>query len=170
MIWCIYSSKHFFYYQDIFKTSSGSIQDIFSGTIFCPAKRFEDILKTSWNVLQIRLADNLKTPWGHLPRRLEDVLKTSSLKKFWRRLGRGKIVPLKICWRRFQGMSWRRLQDVLKTNKCLLGCCSKKTLFIKLKEAYKYKGKKTRKRWKEFLIMLVHSLKKQNKKKQIVNG
>ena len=124
MIWCIYSSKHFFYYQDIFKTSSGSIQDIFSGTIFCPAKRFEDILKTSWNVLQIRLADNLKTPWGHLPRRLEDVLKTSSLKKFWRRLGRGKIVTLKICWRRFQGMSWRRLQDVLKTNKCLLGSLS----------------------------------------------
>ena len=64
-----------------------------------------------------------------LPRRLEDVLwevlKTSSRrlrKTSSRRLGRRKIVMLKTCWRRLQGMSWRRLQDVLKPNKCLLGC------------------------------------------------
>ena len=53
-----------------------------------------------------------------------------------------------MCWRRFQGMSRRRLQDVLKTNKCLVGCCSKKISFIKLKEAYKYKGKKNKKEMK----------------------
>ena len=47
---------------------------------------------------------------------LQDVFKTS-----WRRLGRRKIVTLKTFWRRPQTMSWRRLQEVLKTNKCLLG-------------------------------------------------
>ena len=26
-----------------------------------------------------------------------------------------------MCWKRLQDMSWRRLEDVLKTNKCLLG-------------------------------------------------
>ena len=35
-------------------------------------------------------------------------------------LGRRKIVTLKTCWRRLQNMSWRHLQDVLKTDKCLL--------------------------------------------------
>ena len=39
---------------------------------------------------------------------LGDVFKTS-----WSRLGRRKFVMLKTCW--------RRLQDVLKINKCLLG-------------------------------------------------
>ena len=42
----------------------------------------------------------------------EDVFKMS-----WRR----KIVTLKTYWRRLQDMSSRRLQDVLKTNKRLLG-------------------------------------------------
>ena len=37
-----------------------------------------------------------------------------------RRLGRPKIVTLKTCWRRIQDMSWRRLQEVFKTNKCFL--------------------------------------------------
>ena len=41
-----------------------------------------------------------------------------------RRLGRRKIVTLKTCWRRVEDVSWRRLQDVLKTNKCLLGVLS----------------------------------------------
>ena len=43
------------------------------------------------------------------------ICKTSS-----RRLGRQKVVTLKTCWKRLQDMSWRRLEDVLKTNKCLL--------------------------------------------------
>ena len=42
--------------------------------------------------------------------------KTSS-----RRLQRWKIVTLKTCWTRLQEMSSRRLQDVFKTKKCLLG-------------------------------------------------
>ena len=45
-----------------------------------------------------------------------DILKTS-----WRRLGRQKIVTLKTCWRHLQDKSWMRFQDVLKTNKSLLG-------------------------------------------------
>ena len=44
------------------------------------------------------------------------VFKTSS-----RRLRRRKIVTLKTCWGCLQDMSWRLLQDVFKTNKCLLG-------------------------------------------------
>ena len=55
---------------------------------------------------------------------LQDVFKTSSRHVFKtpsRRLGRRKIVTLKTCWRRLHDMSWRHLQDVSKTNKCLLG-------------------------------------------------
>ena len=37
---------------------------------------------------------------------LQEVFKTSS-----RRLGRQKIVSQKRCWKRLQGMSWRRLED-----------------------------------------------------------
>ena len=48
------------------------------------------------------------------------------MKTPWRRLGRRKIVTLKTFWRRFQDMPWRRLQDVLKTNKCCWGCVSQK--------------------------------------------
>ena len=44
------------------------------------------------------------------------VFKTSS-----RRLGRRKIVTLKTCWRRLQDLSWGRVEDIFKTNKCLLG-------------------------------------------------
>ena len=38
-----------------------------------------------------------------------------------RLLGRRKIATLKTCWRHLQDISWRRLQDVFKINKCLLG-------------------------------------------------
>ena len=44
------------------------------------------------------------------------ICKASSSCLRWR-----KIVMLKTCWRRFQCMSWRCLQDVLKINKFLLG-------------------------------------------------
>ena len=56
-----------------------------------------------------------------LPIRLENVFKTSS-----RRHGSRKIVTMKTCWRRLQDMSWRCLQDILKTNKCLLEVFIKK--------------------------------------------
>ena len=70
------------------------------------SRRLQDVFSGTIFCLSRRLA-----------RGLENVFKTSS-----RRLGRRKIVTLKTCWRRLQGMSWRRLQDVLKPNKCLLGC------------------------------------------------
>ena len=88
-------------------------------------------------------------------RRLEDFFNTSSALQFFffkdvlktssRRLGRRKIVTLKmpsrrledipwrrledmswrrledISWRRLEEISWRRLQDVLETKKCLPG-------------------------------------------------
>ena len=42
-------------------------------------------------------------------------------KTSWRRLGRRKIGTLKTSSRYLQDMSWRRPQDVLEMNKCLLG-------------------------------------------------
>ena len=47
-----------------------------------------------------------KISWKHLQRNIFLSSKTSS-----RLLVRRKIVTLKTCWRRFQDMSWRRLQD-----------------------------------------------------------
>ena len=55
-------------------------------------------------------------------RRLEGIFSVIRLcKTSWRRSGRRKIVTLKTCWRRLQHMSWKCLQDVLKTNKCFFG-------------------------------------------------
>ena len=78
-----------------------------------PSKYFvclNSVFKTSSRyVFKISSRHVFKTSSRH-------VFKTSS-----RRLGRRKIVTLKTCWRRLQDMSWRRLEDVFKTNKCLLG-------------------------------------------------
>ena len=55
---------------------------------------------------------------------LQEVFKASSRRLqnvFARRLGRRKIVTLKTCWRRLQDLSWGRVEDIFKTNKCLLG-------------------------------------------------
>ena len=50
--------------------------------------------------------------------------KTSS-RRLWktssRRLGRRKIVTLKTCWRLLQDISWRRVEDVLKTSTNVCG-------------------------------------------------
>ena len=66
------------------------------------------------NMYSRHLQDFFRVTTFRLPRRftrcLQDVFKMS-----WRYLGRRKIVTLKTCW--------RLLQDVLKTNKCLVGCC-----------------------------------------------
>ena len=67
-----------------------------------------------------RLEDVFSVTIFRLPRRLEDVLR-EVLKTSSRCLGKRKIVTLKTCWRRVEEISWSRLQDVLKTNKCLLG-------------------------------------------------
>ena len=84
--------------------SSRRLQDVFSVTIFRLPRRLQDVFKTSSR---------------RFAKCLQDVFKTSS-----RRLGRRKIVMLKTYWRHLQDMSWRRLRDVLKTNKCLLGTYS----------------------------------------------
>ena len=65
------------------------------------------------NVHSARVFFRIHEKW---PIQTIPVLNSSS-----RRLGRRKIVTLKTFWRRVQDMSWRRPQDVLKTNKCLLG-------------------------------------------------
>ena len=98
------------------------------------------VSKTSWRRLEDmssrrlqdissrRLQDILGVTIFRLPRHLEDVFKTFCempsrhlCKTSSRRLGRREVITLKTCWRRPQGMSWRRLQDLWKTKKCLLG-------------------------------------------------
>ena len=74
------------------------------------------VFKTSWRRLQSNNFSSSKTSSIRFARCLQDVFKTSS-RHLWRR----RIVTLNTCWRRLQVMSWRRLQDVMKTNKCLLG-------------------------------------------------
>ena len=96
------------------------------------ARRLEDALKDEKLLRSRRLA---KTSW----RRLEDVFKTSR-KTSSRRLGRRKIVTLKVCWRHILKTY---LEDVFKTSwrqtKCLLvisvsnksKCVSNKSMFHK---------------------------------------
>ena len=100
------SSRHVFKTSSrhVFKTSSRHVFKMSSRHVFKTSSRHA--LKTC---LQDVLRDVFKTS-------LQDVFKMSS-----RRLGRRKIVTLKMCLRRLQDMSSRRLQVVLKTNKCLLG-------------------------------------------------
>ena len=81
-----------------------------------PARRLEDVFSVTIFRLPGRLEDVLKMSSRRLARGLENLFKTSSRrlhKTSSRRLGRRKIAMLKKCW--------RRLQDVLKTSKCLLG-------------------------------------------------
>ena len=72
--------------------------------------------ETSWRRLQVmssrRLEDIFSVTIFRLPRRLEDVLKT-----FSRRLARDPqdvLEDVKL-------LCWRPVEDVFKTNKCLLG-------------------------------------------------
>ena len=97
------NSKHFLWLQDVLKTSSRYVVKTSSKHVFKTSSRH--VLKTS-SAQQFFV--------------FQDVFKTSC-ERFWRRLGRRKIFTLKKCWRRLQDMSWRCLQDVLKTNNCLLG-------------------------------------------------
>ena len=86
------------------------------------------VSKTSWRHLKdmswTRLEDILKTSWRHVfkassrhvfktfSRRLQDEFRT-----FWKT----KNCYAEDVMKTLQDMSWGRLQDVLKTNKCLLG-------------------------------------------------
>ena len=103
------------------KTSWRGLQDMSSRRLQdMSSRRLQDMssrcLQDSSRRLQRNNFSFSKTFW----RRLQDVLR-DVFKTFSRRLGRRKIMTLKTCWRRLQDMSWRRPQDVLKTNKCLLG-------------------------------------------------
>ena len=98
-------SKYFVSIHNVFRTSSRHVfktclQDMSSRHVF---------KTTSGHVFKTPSRYVFKTSSRH-------VFKTSS-----RRLGIGKIVTLRTCWRRLQEMSWRRLEDVFKTKKCLLG-------------------------------------------------
>ena len=118
-------SKHFVCFQDVLKTSSRHIfrrylQDVLK---ICPQDVFktclQDVLKTSQrnNFLSSKTSSRRPVRW------VQDLFKTTSRrlhKTPSRRLGRRKIVTLKTCWRCLQDIPWRRLQDVLKTNKCFL--------------------------------------------------
>ena len=86
-------------WRDVFNPSSRHLQGMFSRRLFETSPR--QVLKTSWRRLQ---RNNFL-----------------SSKRSSRRLARRKIVTLKRRWRNLQGMSWRLLGDVFKTNKCLLG-------------------------------------------------
>ena len=88
-------SKHFVCVHSVFKTSSRYV--------------FKTSIRHVFNTSSRRLQRN------------NFSFSTTSCKMSSRRLGRRKIVTLKTCWRRFQDTPWTCLQDVFKTNKCLLG-------------------------------------------------
>ena len=96
----------------VFKTSS---RHVFNTSLKRPQRNNFSSSKTSSRRLARCLQDVYKTSWRRLCKTF-DIFKTSS-----RRIGRKKIFTLKMCWRHLQDMSWRRLQNVRKTNKCLLG-------------------------------------------------
>ena len=108
------TSKNFVCLRDVLKTSSRYVFKTSSRHVFKTSSRL--VFETSWRRLQRNNFSSSKTSSRRLARGLENVFKMPS-----RRLGRRKIVRLRTCWRRLQGMSWRLLQDILKTNKCLLG-------------------------------------------------
>ena len=107
------SSRH------VFKTSSRRLQDMSSRRLQDMSSRHLQDMSSRrlQDMSSRRLQDVFSVTIFRLPKRLQDVLqhvfKTSS-----RRLGRRKIVTLKTCW--------RRLQDVFKTNRCLLGYIGQK--------------------------------------------
>ena len=100
------SSRH------ILKTSSRHVLKTSSSHVFKTSSRH--VFKTSSR----RLQRNNFSSSRRLQAVLHEVFKKSSkrlCKTSSRRLGRRKIVTLKTCWRGLQDMSWRRLEDVLRT-------------------------------------------------------
>ena len=107
-------SKCFVSLHIFFKTSSRYVFKTSWRHVFKTSSRH--VFKTSSRRLHRNNFSSSKASSRRLERCLQDVFKT-----FSRRLGRRKIVALKMCWRRLQDMSWRRVEDVFKTSKCLLG-------------------------------------------------
>ena len=96
------------------KTSWRRLQDISSRRLQdMSSRRFQDILGVTIFRLPRHLEDVFKM-FCEMPSR--HLCKTSS-----KCLGRREVITLKTCWRRPQDMPWRRLQDLWKTKKCLLG-------------------------------------------------
>ena len=87
-------SKYFACLHNVFKTSSRHVFKTSSRHVFKTSSRH--VFKTSSRRLQRNNFSSSKTSWKR------------------------KIVSLKTYWRRLQDMSWRHLEDVLKTNKYLL--------------------------------------------------
>ena len=116
-------SKYIVCLHKIFKTPSRHVFKTSSRHVFKTSSRH--VFKTSsryvFRTFSRRLQDVFCVTFFCLPRSLQDVFARRLCKMSSRRLGRRKIVMLKTCWRRLQDMSWRGLQDVFKTNKCLLG-------------------------------------------------
>ena len=103
--------------KDLFKHLDLLDTDIPSKNFVC----LRDVLKTSSRyVFKTSSKHVFKTSSRRLQRNNFSSPKTSCERSWKRLLGRRKIVTLKTCRRRLQDISWRRLQDVLKTNKCLL--------------------------------------------------
>ena len=82
-------SKYFVCLHNVFQTSSRHIFKASSRHVFKTSSRH--VFNNSWKHLQGNIFLSSKTSSRLLVRR--------------------KIVTLKTCWRRFQDMSWRRLQD-----------------------------------------------------------
>ena len=118
-------SKYFACLHNVFKTSSRHVFKTSSRHVFKTSSRH--VFKTSSrHVFKTSSRHVFKTSWRRLQRNNFSSSKMSS-----RRLGRRKIVALKTCWRHLQDMSWRHLEGIFKTNKCLLGSI----IFIKLYES-----------------------------------
>ena len=92
-------SKQFVCLQDVLRASSRQVFKTSSRYVFKTSSRH--VSKTSWRRLQRNNLLFSKTTWSRLEGR--------------------KIFSLKTCWRHLQDMSWSRHQDVLSTNKRLLG-------------------------------------------------
>ena len=110
-------SKHFVCFEDVFKIC---FQEVFKTCL-------QDVLKTSWKTKYFYAEDVLKASW----RRLKNISCMS------RHVLKTMLAQ--------QGMSWRRLEDALKTSKCLLGLFTnsrnwKQKCTIELK--YQFKKKK----------------------------
>ena len=73
-----------------------------------------------WDMSLRRLEDVFSVTIFRFPRRLQDALWDVVFRTSSKPLAKSKIATLKTCWRRLLHISWRRLQDVLKINKCLL--------------------------------------------------
>ena len=88
-------SKYFACLHNVFKTSSRHVFKTSSRHVFKTSSRH--VFKTSSRRLQRNNFSSSKTSWRRLARCLQDVLEEVKL------------------------LRWRRVEDVFKTNKCLLG-------------------------------------------------